>query len=495
MRLFCVCAALALALPSGADSYRTVKVEGEPFEMPPLREFVYPERRFPITDFGAKADGSKCTAAIAAAIARCNVTGGGYVVVPKGTFVTGKIHFKSNVNLRLEEGAVLEFTDEKADYLPAVHTTWEGVECWNTSPLVYAYGCENIAVTGPGTLAPRVEGWFERASPPEGSPDRERRRKAVQDACRTQYMWGSTNAPVAARCLLTVCPDAELRPQLIQMNRCRNVLLDGFRVRNSPFWCVHLYHSENVIARNLDMKAMRANNDAFDIDMTRNVLIENCTLENSDDGFCMKAGRNQDAWRLNRPTENVVVRNCHVKFAHTLLGIGSELSGGIRNVSLHDCTVDEVFNAFFVKTNCRRGGFVDNIHCRNVTVGKAWKAVAVDTDVMYQYRNFPTFEVRTTEIGNLHVSNLTCAEALAGVEVNGDASRKIRTLALDNVKVAKIEPEVRIQGWTHAAKPDKVGQSVVIRNVEKLKMDDCFFADENVRPSSQKVRPLSPKRF
>ena len=456
-----------------ASACREIRVADEPFEMPTLNEYVYPERRFPITDFGAKADGSKCTAAIAAAMTACNAAGGGYVVVPKGTFVTGKIHFKSNVNLRLEEGAALEFTDEKADYLPAVHTTWEGVECWNTSPLVYAYECENVAVTGPGTLAPRVEGWFARAALTEGSPDRERRRKAVQEACRTQYMWGSTNAPVAARCLLSACPEAELRPQLIQMNRCRNVLLDGFRIRNSPFWCVHLYHSENVIARNLDMKAMRANNDAFDIDMTRNVLIENCTLENSDDGFCLKAGRNQDAWRLNRPTENVVIRNCHVKFAHTLLGIGSELSGGIRNVSLHDCTADEVFNAFFVKTNCRRGGFVDGIHCRNVTVGKAWKAVAVDTDVMYQYRNFPTFEERPTKIGKLQVSDFTCREALAGIEVKGDPRQKIRALTLDKVRVEKIVPEVCIQGWNHVAKPERLGQEIAIRNVERLKMDGC----------------------
>ena len=434
----------------------------------PRADFSYPERRFPISDFGAKPDGTKCTEAIARAMAACAESGGGYVVVPQGTWLTGKVHFRSNVNLRLEEGATLEFSDEKADYLPAVHTTWEGVECWNTSPLIYAYGCENVAITGPGTLKARKDGWYARAEPKKGTPERAARQAVMREAWLTQYSWGATNAPVAARRLLEACPKAELRPQFIQMNRCRNVLLDGFRLRRSPFWCIHLYLSENVVARNLDLCARQHNNDAFDIDMTRNVLIENCTLDNADDGFCMKAGRNQDAWRLNTPTENVTVRNCHVKFAHTLLGIGSELSGGIRNVTVEDCTVDGVYNFFFLKTNCRRGGFVKDVRLRNVATDKAFIVASIDTGVFYQYADFPTYEVRPTEIDGICLENVRCREALKGVYVAGDPSRKVRNLTLRDVSVGRIADTVAIGAWTNELEVAERGRPVDIRNAEKV---------------------------
>lgn len=256
------------------------------------------------------------------------------------------------------------------------------------------------------------------------------------------------------------------------MNRCRNVLLDGFRLRKSPFWCIHLYLSENVIARNLDLKANQHNNDAFDIDMTRNVLVENCTLDNSDDGFCMKAGRNQDAWRLNTPTENVVVRNCHVRFAHTLLGLGSELSGGLRNISLHDCTTDEAYNFCFLKTNCRRGGFVKNVHLRNVSAAKAFKMFTIDTDVMYQYRDFPTIDVRPTEIDGIHLANVSCGELLKGIEVRGDKTKKVRNLTFRDVHVGKVCDVVKIGTWEYGLEPGEVRQPIDIRDAEAVRFVD-----------------------
>lgn len=465
-----------LAEPKSGE-YKTIEITGEPFEMPPLKEYVYPERRFLITDFGAAAGGAKCTEAIAKAIESCHASGGGYVVVPKGKFLTGKIHFRSNVNLHLEEGAVLEFSDEKEDYLPAVHTTWEGVECWNTSPLIYAYECENVAITGPGLLTARVEGWYARAEPKKGTPEYAKRRPAMKNAWLTQYLWGATNAAMSARNLLKACPEAELRPQFIQMNRCRNVLFDGFTLRNSPFWCIHVYLCKNVIARNLDLRARKHNNDAFDIDMTGNVLIEKCVLDNADDGFTMKAGRNQDAWRLGTPTENVVVRNCHVKFAHTLLGLGSELSGGLRNISLHDCTADETYNFCFLKTNRRRGGFVKNIHLSNVSVKKTYMTLAIDTDVMYQYRDFPTFEVRPTEIDGIFVNGISCGEVLTGIEVKGDATKKIRNLSFRNITIGEVKDTVQIGTWKRSLPEAERGRPIDVCNAVGVELEsvriDC----------------------
>ncbi|MBQ0033591.1 MAG: glycoside hydrolase family 28 protein, partial [bacterium] len=159
----------ALAVVSGSFFARaeTVEIKDAPFKMPPITVPDFPNRNFTVTDFGAKDDGTKCTEAFAAAMAACEAAGGGRVVIPKGTWLTGAVRFRNNCSLCLEEGAVLEFTDDPADY-PEVHTTWEGVECYNHSPLLFAYGFTNVAITGKGTIAPRMDfwrTWFAR--PPE----------------------------------------------------------------------------------------------------------------------------------------------------------------------------------------------------------------------------------------------------------------------------------------------------------------------------------------
>ena len=209
-------------------------------------------------------------------------------------------------------------------------TTWEGVECWNHSPLLYAYGVTNIAITGRGTVAPRMDRWrtwFVHT-------------QEHKAATEHLYYWCSTNAPTGARRFQDL-DSARMRPHLIQFNRCGRILLDGFRIRESPFWMIHLYHSEDCVLRNLNTFARGHNNDGVDIDMTKRVLVENCTFDQGDDGIVLKAGRNADGWRLGRSTENVVVRDCNLVNCHSLLGIGSELSGGVRNVWATRCRVKE----------------------------------------------------------------------------------------------------------------------------------------------------------
>ena len=152
------------------------------------------------------------------------------MVVPKGEWLTGPIHFMSNVNLRLEEGAVLVFSDNYLEYLPAVQTSWEGLECFNYSPLLYAFGCENIAITGTGKLQPRIKGWTPWFKRP----------KEHLEASKQLYTWGSTDVPVEQRQMAV--GKNNMRPHLIHFNRCKNVLLDGFRINGSPFWTIHLFH-------------------------------------------------------------------------------------------------------------------------------------------------------------------------------------------------------------------------------------------------------------
>ena len=390
-------------------------------EIPEFRNRV-----FSITEFGAKADGTKCTDAFAAAMAACEKVGGGRVVVPKGTWLTGAVRFCNNCDLHLDAGAMLEFTDDPEDY-PEVHTTWEGIECYNHSPLIFAYGVTNVAITGKGTIAPRMDfwrTWFAR--PPEHM-------KATEHL----YYWCSTNAPIEVRRLLKL-DRAHMRPHLIQFNRCRNVLLDGFKIRESPFWMIHLYHSENCVVRSLDTYAHGHNNDGVDVDMTKNVLIENCYFDQGDDGVVLKAGRNADAWRLNRCTENVVVRDCDMGNCHSLLGIGSELSGGIRNVWMTRCTVENTFSILRIKTGPRRGGFVENVwmdHCRGKRMIRVFN---IFTKYCAQWGAFPDFELRRTNIHNINISDCEAEIAAYGLQLNGDRLLPATGIHVRNVRIGRV---------------------------------------------------------
>ena len=352
--------------------------------------------------------------------------GGGTVEVAGGEhFLEGPIRLRSNVELHLADDARLVFSDNPAHYLPAVLSTWEGVECKMLSPLVYAFGCTNVAITGGGTFAPQMKfwrGWFGRPA-------------SHVAATKRLYDWCSFQDVPPAERDVTALPGSNVRPHLFQFNRCKNVRLEGFKIRESPFWTIHLWLSEDCVLRNLDVYAHGHNNDGVDVESSRNVLIENCTFDQGDDAIVVKSGRNQDAWRIARPSENIEIRNCRVVNGHVLLGIGSEMSGGVRNVYLHDCTVEsEVLNLFYCKTNERRGGFIENIRMENCTAKNVKRAVvAVETDVLYQWKNFPTHEVRVTPITDLVVRNVAVERANRLLMLKGDARCPIRNVTVENV--------------------------------------------------------------
>ena len=386
---------------------------------------VFPDRSFAITEFGA-APGRKCTDAIARAMDACEKAGGGRVVVPAGKWLTGAVRFRSNCDLRLDEGATLEFTDDPADY-PEVFTTWEGVECYNYSPLIYAFGVTNVSISGGGVIAPRMDfwrTWFAR------SPSHTK-------ATEHLYYWCSTNAPVASRRLLAL-DGANMRPHLIQFNRCANVLLDGFRIRESPFWMIHLYHSENCVLRNLDTYALGHNNDGVDIDMTKNVLVENCRFDQGDDGVVLKAGRNADAWRLGRCTENVVIRDCHLANSHSLLGIGSELSGGVRNVWVTRCVVDDTYSMLRIKTSPRRGGFVENVYMDNCRGRRMIRVFNIFTRYRAQWSAFPDFELRRTRIRNINISDCTAEHVGWGLLLGADPECPATGIRVKNIRIGRV---------------------------------------------------------
>ncbi|MCR5414259.1 MAG: hypothetical protein K6F50_05975 [Kiritimatiellae bacterium] len=427
VKILLLSAILAPALR--AAEYRDVSCPEAPFPMPAIKEWLPPSAVFSVADFGADGSLAADTRAFALAVDAAAKAGGGRVLVPAGEWLSGPIRLKSDVELHLSEGAVVKFTDDPRAYEPAVETSWEGVELKNYSPLVYAFGCTNVAVTGKGVFAPEMKTWKRWFSRP----------RPHMAFTAELYRWCSEGVPVEQRDALAL-KGSNARPHLLQFNRCANIVLDGFKIRESPFWTIHLYHSENAVVRNLDVRAHGHNNDGIDIEMTRNVLVEKCRFDQGDDAVVLKAGRNRDGWRLARPTENVVVRDCTVVDGHVLLGIGSEMSGGVRNVFMHDChAVGDVINIFYIKTNRRRGGFIENIWMKDCSAANAERSVvAAETDILYQWRNLPTYEERVTRIRNINVENVACrGSADRLLLLKGDSANPIDGVTLKNVTLGR----------------------------------------------------------
>lgn len=414
----------------GKLKFETVEVEA-PFEMPAITIPDFSDcPRFVITDLGASPDDLEATsAAIASAIDKAHDANGGVVVIPAGDWPTKAIHFKSQVNLHLEEGATLHFSENPQHYLPAVKTSWEGMECYNYSPLIYAYGCKNIAITGSGTLHAKMDVWSEWQGRPEPH----------MEALKRLYYMMSEGVPVEERQMAG--DDANLRPQFIQFNRCENVLLEGVRIRNSPFWTIHPLLSSNIVIRGIDVLAHGHNNDGVDPEMSRNVLIEDCVFDQGDDAIAVKSGRNQDGWRLDTPSKNIVLRNSTIRSAHQLMAIGSELSGGVENVLVENCTLErKIGHLLFIKTNERRGGYVKNIHMRNITAGDMRRGIlGIETDVLYQWRDLvATIEVRLTPISEVHLENIKTGSVTFISRIKGNPDLPVQNVSMSGISTGEV---------------------------------------------------------
>jgi polygalacturonase len=319
-----------------------------------------------------------------------------------------------------------------------VHTTWEGLECYNYSPLVYAYRCENVALTGEGTLRAKLDVWSVWYKRP----------KPHMDALVKLYDMSAKGTPLPVEQRDMTIGAANLRPQFVQFNRCRHVLVEDITIQDSPFWVMHPYLTNDVVIRRVKIAAHGHNNDGVDPEMAQNVLIEDCVFDQGDDAISVKSGRDRDAWRLATPARNIVMRNCRIKNGHQLCAIGSELSGGIENVFVDNCHFDNqgsgaastINNILYVKTNERRGGFVKNIHVSNVTATSIKGGVlAVETDVLYQWKTLlPTYERRLTPIEGLHVSSITVGEAKFVCLIKAEREAPVRNVSLRGVQVARV---------------------------------------------------------
>jgi len=394
--------------------------------------------RLLITDFGAvNEDKEKTSQAIKDAIDKANQIGGGVVVIPKGEWLTKKLHLKSNVALQIDRGAVLLFSEDPNDYLPAVHSSWEGMECYNYSPLIYAYECKNIAITGEGEIKAKMEVWKTWFTRPG----------IHMESIKRLYNQAWNYTPVSERNMVN--DTSHLRPQFIQFNRSENILLEGITITNSSFWTIHPYLSKNVVIRNVKVYAHGHNNDGVDPEMSQNVLIENCLFDQGDDAVAIKSGRAPEGWRLKTPSKNIIIRNNTVKNGHQLVAIGSELSGGVENVFIDNCTVVDgakLNHLLFIKTNERMGGYVKNIYASNIKSGKIDLGVlGIETDVLYQWRTLvPTYERRLTPIKDVFLENITAGDVKFVSRILGQKALPVKNISLKNILTGRISDEEHI---------------------------------------------------
>ena len=409
----------------------------------------FPNRVFRITDYHDGKD-TLYTQAIDKAIINCSAQGGGMVVVPKGTFKTGAIHLRSNVNLHLEEGAVLQFSLDPKQY-PIVITRIEGIDCYNLSPLIYAYDEHDIAVTGKGLLDGQADftNWINpdkilHVSFPDGTTGKEK--DMLNRALEEQW-------PMEKRVFEK---DYGMRPQFIHFYKCKNILLEDFEINRSPFWLIHPLMSENVTLRRLTLVSHGWNNDGCDPESCRNVLIEDCFFNTGDDCIAIKSGKDDDGRKWMIPSENIIVRGCTMRDGHAGVAIGSEITGGCSNVWVENCKMDSpnLARIIRIKSNPNRGGEVKNVYVRNVEVGTCDLAILgielkywnVNEGKYYPYFHHITFE------------NVTSQKSRYLIHVDGFDDRvQAKDISFNNCQFNGVsEPEINILKGTDKVSFKKV---------------------------------------
>ena len=306
--------------------------------MPELQRPKFPERNINIIETGAIKN-QLSTPMIQKAIDELSTKGGGTVIIPEGKWLCGRIELKSNINLKLEEGAELHFSGDIKDYLPVVPTRNEGVDVISLGSMIYANGAENIGLTGSGKLI---------------GPDRQcelfqQRMEGIQEEVQKvpfeQRIFDGSNGGEV--CL----------PQFFGPINCKNILVEGVKFIDSIFWNIVPVYCENIIIRNVEVNSYGyGRTDGIDIDSSKNALIEHVTLDCGDDAFTLKAGRGMDGKLKGIPTENVVIRNCTVKRSVGGVTVGSETAAMIRNIYMHDCIMENPNSGFYFKSRRPRGG-------------------------------------------------------------------------------------------------------------------------------------------
>ena len=431
----------AVALADGWDTqYKQIEQS--------IRQPQFGDKVFNITKYGAsvKATAAANQKAINKAIDACSKAGGGRVVVPEGTFNTGAITLKSKVNLHVEKGAVLQFVFQPELY-PIVPTRWEGLDCYNLQPCIYAYKQNDIAITGEGTIDGGGENstWWKWCGAP-------------------RYGWkqGEVGQNMGARArLLKYAEDGVdmkerqftakdgLRPQLINTYDCDGVLIENVTLLRSPFWVIHPLLCKNVTVRGVHINNDGPNGDGCDPESCDGVLIENCFFNTGDDCIAVKSGRNNDGRLWNKPSENIIIRNCEMQNGHGGVVIGSEITGGCRNLFAENCKMDspDLDRVVRIKTNTCRGGIIENIYARNIEVGQCGESV-LKINLDYEPKEICCRGFAPT-VRNINIENITCNKSKYGVLIVAlDSVTNVYDINVKNCRFNGVEKGNKITGKT-----------------------------------------------
>jgi polygalacturonase len=414
--------------------------------LPALRKKIVPpafaKKDFSILKYGAKpGNNTDCLAAIKQAIAVCNKAGGGRVVVPQGTyFVKGPIHLLSNVDLHLDENAVIKFSTDADDYLPVVLTRFEGVELMNYSPLVYAYDQHNIAITGKGILDGQADNdhWWnwvgnKKFGWKEGMPkqhDKENEPALMEMAAK--------NVPVKDR---KFGKGHYMRPTFVEFYKCKNILIQGVTIKNTPFWILHPTLSSNITIDDVTTVSLGPNNDGCDPESCTDVLIKNCFFQNGDDCIAIKSGRDYDGRRINVPSKNIIVEDCQMKDGHGGVVIGSETSGGVENVYAQNCIMSSknLERAIRIKSNSCRGGALKNFYFRNIKVGEVHEAVVkINMHYANEKRDDCTYP---PSLSGVYIDNILSEESEYAVYIEGLDDKPVSNISIINCTFGNVQKE------------------------------------------------------
>ena len=413
--LFGLCAGAQKA-PTAAEAWNTIY----PAIEKKIKAPAFKNKDYRIFDYGKKSDteGYLYHNLINKVIDICSKEGGGRVVIPEGTWLCGPITLKSNVNLHLEKGATLLFTADLKEYLPLVYTRWEGMDCYNYQPMIYAYEQENIAVTGEGTIdgGGTNDNWWRMCGAVKYGFEFDKGIISQRIGRPLLMEWNEKGVPVEER---KMGDGYGMRVQLVNPVKCKNVLLEGVTLLRSPFWVVHPLMCENLTVRGLHIQNNGPNGDGCDPESCNYVLIEDCYFDTGDDCIAIKSGRNRDGRTAGIPTQNVIVRNCRMKNGHGGVVVGSEISGGFKNLFVENCVMDspDLDRVIRIKTNSCRGGVIEDIFVRNVEVGRCREAV-LKINLVYEQREICQRDFPPV-VRNVFLENVSCKESKYGVKIEG----------------------------------------------------------------------------
>lgn len=389
---------------------------------------------FNALDHGIVPDGTtKNTAAIAKAIAAIKAAGGGTLYFPPGRYLTGSVHLESNLTLHLEAGATLLYSGDPADS-PIVPVRWEGTTAWTHGPLIYAHGKENITITGRGTIDGQGQNWWN----PQRSSDPARVEKArvAREAWQKLYVRMQQGGEGAKLTREDFIESAGFnRPSLVVPYECKNILIENVTITNSPMWLLHTIYSENITVRGVSFVSRGPNGDGYDLDSCRNVRISDCYFDTGDDCIVIKSGKDLDGRRVNRPTELVTITNCVMNKGHGAVTIGSETSGGIRDITVTNIVCRGTDRGIRLKTQRGRGSVIENVRFDNFVIIDAPKEAIQITSNYSRTEPEPKSE-RTPTFRNIAISNVTVVNAAKVGEIAGLTEQAIEQIRITDLKAS-----------------------------------------------------------